>query len=294
LIIYNRSITKDFSQSPADYDLVYMQVKVPSEHCIQDEGRVDCYDGEIVFVHRGTINEKADLRDQMMHVAGLLQATDVPNVYYEMILRKWEEYQQLQYERCVLNYSTGWAEGNITWGELLCDMKDKIITASNRRPNRHLRQGMTLGVPDVVPPLNWNDNNALKARGKSPNRTLTNEKFRQLELILEKEEYMKIYYKLLPRTDFYYRYTGSMTTPPCNQNVNWRIFDEPLFISFDQLHRTEYLIAAHVDAQCHLATVGRPRNENCKVDVNRELQQLSPNHGLIYCDQWNGAKWGNP
>lgn len=238
----------------------------------------------------------------MMHVAGLLQGTDVPNIYYERILRKWEEYQQLQYERCVLNYSTGWAEGNITWGDSLCNIKEKIITASNRPRNRLLRQisksmppsGTPVALPDVIPPPSWNDDNSLPEHDESRNSTQTKKKLSHRELVLQEDEYMKIYYKLLPRTDFYYRYTGSMTTPPCNENVNWRIFDKPLSISFDQLHRTEYLIAAHIDAQCRLATVGRPRNGNCKVDVNRELQQLSPEHELIYCDHWNGAKWGYP
>jgi carbonic anhydrase len=297
----------DFSQSPAYYDLIYMQVKVPSEHCIQHDGKVECYDGEIVFVHQGTRNEKADLRDQMMHVAGLLKATDVPNAYYETILRKWEEYQQLQYEQCELNYSTGWAASNVTWGESLCDNKGKIVTASTRRPNRHLRPKKSrnrqyfledLEVSDFVPSLRWSVDDGYVDYQQGGDKALygnfSNEKDRQRELNLEENKYMKIYYKLLPRTDYYYRYTGSMTTPPCNENVNWRVFAEPLTISHEQLHRTEYLIAAHVDAQCNLATVGRPREGSCKVDVNRKLQHLSHEHELAYCNHWNGAKWGYP
>ncbi|XP_072269734.1 carbonic anhydrase 9 [Pyxicephalus adspersus] len=41
---------------------------------------------------------------------------------------------------------------------------------------------------------------------------------------------------LLPRQlDRYYRYNGSLTTPPCFQTVNWTIFNQTVFLSEDQL-----------------------------------------------------------
>ncbi|XP_040269592.1 carbonic anhydrase 12 [Bufo bufo] len=45
---------------------------------------------------------------------------------------------------------------------------------------------------------------------------------------------------LLPeRLDEYYRYEGSLTTPPCNPSVLWSVFRNPVFISEQQLHLLE-------------------------------------------------------
>ncbi|XP_061544082.1 receptor-type tyrosine-protein phosphatase gamma-like isoform X2 [Phycodurus eques] len=41
---------------------------------------------------------------------------------------------------------------------------------------------------------------------------------------------------LLPSSlDSYYRYTGSLTTPPCSKIVEWIIFSRPIYVSFKQL-----------------------------------------------------------
>lgn len=39
----------------------------------------------------------------------------------------------------------------------------------------------------------------------------------------------------LPKSRTYYHYTGSLTTPPCTENVTWLILEEPIKISSDQL-----------------------------------------------------------
>ncbi|KAG8576359.1 hypothetical protein GDO81_009835 [Engystomops pustulosus] len=41
------------------------------------------------------------------------------------------------------------------------------------------------------------------------------------------------------RLDEYYRYEGSLTTPPCNPSVLWSVFRNPVFISEEQLHLLE-------------------------------------------------------
>lgn len=42
--------------------------------------------------------------------------------------------------------------------------------------------------------------------------------------------------ELLPeRLDRYYRYNGSLTTPPCLQSVLWTVFQQPVYISAAQV-----------------------------------------------------------
>jgi carbonic anhydrase len=40
---------------------------------------------------------------------------------------------------------------------------------------------------------------------------------------------------LFPSSRGYYAYTGSLTTPPCTEGIEWRIFKQPISISEEQL-----------------------------------------------------------
>ena len=33
----------------------------------------------------------------------------------------------------------------------------------------------------------------------------------------------------------YYSYGGSLTTPPCSENVNWIVFNDPIIISVEEV-----------------------------------------------------------
>lgn len=48
--------------------------------------------------------------------------------------------------------------------------------------------------------------------------------------------------KLLPSNLGSYRYSGSLTTPPCSENVSWVVFREPLEISSEQCQQFERII----------------------------------------------------
>ncbi|MCH8925434.1 MAG: carbonic anhydrase family protein [Proteobacteria bacterium] len=49
---------------------------------------------------------------------------------------------------------------------------------------------------------------------------------------------------LLPRGTGYYRYMGSLTTPPCSEGVNWYLLTQPISASMEQVKK----FAAAVDA----------------------------------------------
>jgi carbonic anhydrase len=44
---------------------------------------------------------------------------------------------------------------------------------------------------------------------------------------------------LLPATKSYYSYTGSLTTPPCSEGVNWTVMTEPITLSPAQIQTFE-------------------------------------------------------
>ncbi|WP_199783042.1 carbonic anhydrase family protein, partial [Cronobacter sakazakii] len=43
--------------------------------------------------------------------------------------------------------------------------------------------------------------------------------------------------KLLPKDKTYYRFSGSLTTPPCSEGVSWLVLKHPLTLSAEQLNQ---------------------------------------------------------
>lgn len=48
--------------------------------------------------------------------------------------------------------------------------------------------------------------------------------------------------KNLPEDKGYYTYSGSLTTPPCTENVTWFVYKEPITISLDQVKQLQRLM----------------------------------------------------
>lgn len=44
---------------------------------------------------------------------------------------------------------------------------------------------------------------------------------------------------LFPEGQEYYKYTGSLTTPPCTEGVRWHVLEEPISVSSEQLQQLE-------------------------------------------------------
>jgi carbonic anhydrase len=51
--------------------------------------------------------------------------------------------------------------------------------------------------------------------------------------------------QLLPRTTASYRYSGSLTTPPCSEDVKWIVLRSPVPISRDQIDRIRSVLAGN-------------------------------------------------
>jgi carbonic anhydrase len=51
--------------------------------------------------------------------------------------------------------------------------------------------------------------------------------------------------EMLPDKRSYYRYSGSLTTPPCNQVVSWIVMKTPLTVSKAQIKIFEHATHLH-------------------------------------------------
>jgi len=50
---------------------------------------------------------------------------------------------------------------------------------------------------------------------------------------------------LLPGSRSYYHYTGSLTTPPCSENINWNVFKTPLEASAKQMEALKAVMGSN-------------------------------------------------
>ncbi|NXO01263.1 CAH14 anhydrase, partial [Rhinopomastus cyanomelas] len=79
--------------------------------------------------------------------------------------------------------------------------------------------------------------------------------------------------ELLPdRLDLFYRYNGSLTTPPCFQGVLWTLFQQPVHISQDQLEQLQGSL---------YSTEAAESDPKLLVDNFREPQELNQRLVLV-------------
>jgi hypothetical protein len=92
-------------------------------------------------------------------------------------------------------------------------------------------------------------------------------------------------------TEYYFRYEGSQTTPPCwdsdGYGVHWRVMKDPIRVAPHQMRELERLIAARRNPSCQSDTAGAPRAGRPiqdAVDVNRPLQSYHKLHRKVFCE----------
>jgi len=86
-------------------------------------------------------------------------------------------------------------------------------------------------------------------------------------------------------TEYYYRYEGSMTVPPCYSVNHWRVMKDPIRVAKHQITELERLLAWRINGKCKPSTAGKERKNNPDaVDVNRPLQELQKGHRMVFCE----------
>ena len=76
---------------------------------------------------------------------------------------------------------------------------------------------------------------------------------------------------------WYFKYAGSLTTPPCSAIVNWRVLDKQMMISRKQYKQLATLLTAYKDGNCQDDTVLSPHGENFRplISINTNNQDVA-------------------
>ena len=63
------------------------------------------------------------------------------------------------------------------------------------------------------------------------------------------------FHRDIVRTHYFYAYWGSLTEPPCSDEVTYRVLLEPMLISVEQLDQLRSILFDQVDNQCRRTSV---------------------------------------
>lgn len=110
--------------------------------------------------------------------------------------------------------------------------------------------------------------------------------------------------ELLPaRLDEYYRYDGSLTTPPCYPSVLWTVFRNPVSISLSQV---DGVIQAHPHLIMHKCRVFKlfllnaiitPQKKEKKAHLKHWNRKIEPHKECSFFQLWwliiSGLKYGS-
>lgn len=191
------------------------------------------FDGEVMFVH----GENPDRSDDLAIVSFMLDASGVRD---EPEIQSWiDEWQSLHdtiTEKCASEKSLSNEDRN-HHSKVHTRVKDEAFFAQLQSDIKEETTEMDLRMFN---------GRRLKVRRPKP-----------------------FPYSLWP-TIWYYRYDGALTTPPCSEIVNWRVFDEPLKISRKQFKQLSSLVTSYKNDACTPASTASFRG-----DTFRPLQLLN-------------------
>jgi Eukaryotic-type carbonic anhydrase len=109
------------------------------------------------------------------------------------------------------------------------------------------------------------------------------------------------------RTEYYYRYGGTQTIPPCygregfgrGHTNHWRVMKDPIRVSRRQIDELNRLLKNRIAPRddpirpCQPDTAGAPvQGKPDYIDVARPLQHFSELHHEVFCECYNWrSKW---
>lgn len=85
-------------------------------------------------------------------------------------------------------------------------------------------------------------------------------------------------------TEYYFRYEGTQTVPPCYDTAHWRVFKDPIRVAPHQMRELERLIAWRTGDNCQRDTAGKGTDDPNVVDVARPLQSTHRLHRKVFCE----------
>uniref|UniRef100_A0A7S0F4Q6 Alpha-carbonic anhydrase domain-containing protein n=1 Tax=Craspedostauros australis TaxID=1486917 RepID=A0A7S0F4Q6_9STRA len=86
-------------------------------------------------------------------------------------------------------------------------------------------------------------------------------------------------------TEYYFRYEGTQTVPPCYEKVHWRVMKDPIRVAPHQMRELERLMAWRINEHCQSDTAGAPREDRPEaVWLARPLQYYQELHRKEFCE----------
>lgn len=86
-------------------------------------------------------------------------------------------------------------------------------------------------------------------------------------------------------TEYYFRYEGTMLTPPCWEVVHWRGMKDPIVVHKRQIEEIHRLLAHRQNPDtCARETAGIVTPDGSHIATSREIQYKHDQHRFVFCE----------
>ena len=330
--------SKGFSQW---WFLSHIDFHTPSEHT--QEGKR--YDGEIQLYHFYSVGaSEAGVNNEMGTVSVFMEAYDdaPPYRYLDKVICQWRRHEHMVREGCGLEPVPSTYPGCFPLFKNERQLKRRSSPKKKERfqtvhdiilyndQHQHLTNDTS-----TLPKLIMDDANFEPAEEKDWERWIeeqseqmskddaayskiledaeededlddAHESFRKL-LAGDEIEWFNYFPLLGVRTEYYYRYSGTQTIPPCYGNFqpdsrkgtnHWRVMKDPIRIHPRQLEELQRLLKERIAPfddpvnACQPDTAAKVDQATGEVEAAREVQYWNNAHFKVYCEckDWR-SKW---